>query len=264
MSYGASPPPAVPVLLRVAREVANDAERPFVVRHRVGRAQPLPRVGIRATNGRSASTGRHLPRAQAHLAADRPVTPRRLHIEPEGTFPPGPGPLAQWVEHRTFNPPVVGSSPTGPTTRLRRTEGVFISCTAFTFAADAIRPHCSSSGTLPGRSWSSAVAIARATDKTVDVLILGDTQVATPTGTLRDDRIAAIATEPRTAYRVTLAAGLGYEDTHRDLLSGLEAEQIRDRNKPGGCWIAEAVPEAPTQSKTARRQDDCDRHLRAP
>ena len=26
-----------------------------------------------------------------------------------------PGPLAQSVEHRTFNPPVVGSSPTGPT-----------------------------------------------------------------------------------------------------------------------------------------------------
>ena len=25
------------------------------------------------------------------------------------------GPLAQWAEHRTFNPLVVGSSPTGPT-----------------------------------------------------------------------------------------------------------------------------------------------------
>ena len=33
------------------------------------------------------------------------------------------GPLAQLVEQRTFNPWVVGSSPTGPTNQLGRLDG---------------------------------------------------------------------------------------------------------------------------------------------
>jgi hypothetical protein len=48
-----------------------------------------------------------------------------LHLGyPEGArVAPDPGPLAQLAEQRTFNPLVVGSSPTGPTDKFASTNG---------------------------------------------------------------------------------------------------------------------------------------------
>src|SRR5689334_8943142 len=80
---------------------------------------------------------RHLPRLLPEQATEGPASdPSR---EPRHTLARGmgdelrqgsvgaseinhpcPGPLAQLVEHRTFNPLVVGSSPTGPTLCFRR------------------------------------------------------------------------------------------------------------------------------------------------
>ncbi|WP_298454867.1 hypothetical protein [uncultured Cellulomonas sp.] len=102
-----------------------------------------------------------------------------------------------------------------------------------------------------GDSPSSTVAIARANDEALDVLVLGDWQLATPSGAIRDDRLASIATAERAAYRRRLAEGAGYDPQHRDLLRTLQAEQTRHRNKPGGFWIAEADPGAARRAITA-------------
>jgi len=53
------------------------------------------------------------------LDAPGRAAPRRLPAVPADKCA-GPGPLAQLAEHRTFNPRVVGSSPTGPTASGRR------------------------------------------------------------------------------------------------------------------------------------------------
>lgn len=99
-------------------------------------------------------------------------------------------------------------------------------------------------GLRPGASPSSTVAIARQHDHVVDLLVLGDSQITTPQGPYVDDRIAHFAQEQRTSYRARLAEGHGYDETHRDLLKTLQAEQARHRNTDGGYWIAEAVPAA--------------------
>ncbi len=96
----------------------------------------------------------------------------------------------------------------------------------------------------PGVSPSSTVAIARQRDDDVDLLVLGDSQIATPFCIYVDDRIARFADAQRAAYRVRLAGGYGYDDTHRELLRALQTEQSRHRNIDGGYWIAEAVPAA--------------------
>ncbi|MDC5697282.1 hypothetical protein OO014_08430 [Intrasporangium calvum] len=105
---------------------------------------------------------------------------------------------------------------------------------------------------IPGRAPSSTVAIARATAEAVDLLVLGDSQVATPKGTVRDDRLAHVAPDQRKAYRTWLAEGHGYDDTLRGLLHELQAEQIRYRNRPGGYWIAEADPNAAQHAITSQ------------
>src|SRR5690606_33094283 len=57
-------------------------------------------------------------------ATSPPTTTPRPCRSPDGGARPGhyadPGPLAQSVEQRTFNPCVVGSSPTAPTAERRR------------------------------------------------------------------------------------------------------------------------------------------------
>jgi hypothetical protein len=103
-----------------------------------------------------------------------------------------------------------------------------------------------------GDAPSSTVAIVRVDGDTLDVLVLGDSQVVTPAGTIRDDRLARIATSQRAAYQRRLAEGNGYDQNHRDLLRALQAEQARHRNKAGGFWIAEVDPEAANHALTAR------------
>lgn len=96
----------------------------------------------------------------------------------------------------------------------------------------------------PGAAPSSTVAIARQGVDTVDLLVLGDTQIATPHGIYVDNRIDQAAQAERAAYRSRLAAGHGYDDVHRELLRRLQAEQALHRNRDGGFWIAEADPAA--------------------
>lgn len=92
-----------------------------------------------------------------------------------------------------------------------------------------------------GRAPSSTVAVVRRReDASVDVLVLGDSEVVIPREILRDDRLAPLASAERTAYRTRLKNGHGYDDEHRRILAALQAEQLRHRNVPGGYWIAEA------------------------
>jgi hypothetical protein len=113
---------------------------------------------------------------------------------------------------------------------------------------DALAQAIERSATLldlhPGASPSSTVAIAREDGDGIDLLVLGDSQIATPQGIYVDDRIARFAHAQRAAYRARLADGHGYDETHRELLTALQAEQSRHRNVDGGYWIAEAVPAA--------------------
>jgi hypothetical protein len=100
---------------------------------------------------------------------------------------------------------------------------------------------------------SSTVAIARLRpDETIDVLVLGDTQVVTPHRTIRDDRLNNVGANRRAAYQARLAAGNGYDEQHRSILQELQREQLRRRNQPGGYWIAEADPSAAQHALTAR------------
>lgn len=110
--------------------------------------------------------------------------------------------------------------------------------------AHAIEESASLLDLSPGASPSSTVAIARLDEYRLDLLVLGDSQIATPHGIYVDDRIARFARPQRAAYRARLAAGHGYDETHRELLRALQTEQARYRNTDGGYWIAEAVPAA--------------------
>jgi hypothetical protein len=101
-----------------------------------------------------------------------------------------------------------------------------------------------------GHSPSSTVAIARWSEEAVDFLVLGDSQIATPHGVIRDDRLDNVAPDTRAAYRQRLQAGHGYDDQHRTLLTALQTEQEAHRNKPDGYWIAEADPNAAERALT--------------
>jgi hypothetical protein len=95
---------------------------------------------------------------------------------------------------------------------------------------------------------SSTVAMARVSGSRVDLLVLGDSFIfydtGSGTGVLTDDRLGELRLPERQRYRERLAAGNGYDDTHRDQLRALQREQRKHRNRPGGYWIAEADPAA--------------------
>lgn len=112
--------------------------------------------------------------------------------------------------------------------------------------ADAIKTTAAALDLTPGgRAPSSTVAVVRRRiDATVDVLVLGDSQVVIPGEIVRDDRLAPLASVERTAYRTRLEHGYGYDDEHRRILAALQAEQLLHRNRPCGYWIAEADPAA--------------------
>jgi hypothetical protein len=114
--------------------------------------------------------------------------------------------------------------------------------------AQAIKETVSRLDLSPGSSPSSTVAIARQHGGVVDLLVLGDTQIATPRGIMRDDRLSALATSERRRYQDRLGTGLGYDDEHRALLRALQEEQARFRNREGGYWIAEASARAASRA----------------
>jgi hypothetical protein len=101
---------------------------------------------------------------------------------------------------------------------------------------------------------SSTVAMARVAGRRVDLLVLGDSFIfydaSLGNGVLTDDRLAALGLPERRRYRERLAAGSGYDDTHRELLRAQQREQREHRNRPGGYWIAEADPAAARQART--------------
>lgn len=114
-----------------------------------------------------------------------------------------------------------------------------------TVLADAIAAVATGHRLAPGESPSSTVTVLRWTDERVDGLVLGDSPLVTVhvDGRLEevvDDRLAYVAPRQRVAYHDRLAAGGGYDDTHRRLLRELVGEQRRHRNRPDGYWIAEA------------------------
>lgn len=108
----------------------------------------------------------------------------------------------------------------------------------------------------PGESPSSTVAIARVRRDTVDLLVLGDTEIVTPHETIRDDRLAQLALAPHQKYRDRLAAGGGYDNEHRRILRELQAEQAQHRNRDRGYWIAEAAPEAAHHAVVSEHAED--------
>lgn len=99
-------------------------------------------------------------------------------------------------------------------------------------------------GLEPGHSPSSTVAIVRRLAAHVECMVLGDNLVVFPDQAVTDDRISRVAQHHRTRYRQRLQDGHGYDQTHREILKELQAEQARHRNQPGGYWIAEADPSA--------------------
>lgn len=116
--------------------------------------------------------------------------------------------------------------------------------------AEAIKATAAALDLTPGgRAPSSTLAVVRRRDDaSVDVLVLGDSQVVIPGEILRDDRLGPLASAERTAYRTRLKNGHGYDDEHRRILAALQAEQLKHRNTPGGYWIAEADPAAATHA----------------
>lgn len=101
----------------------------------------------------------------------------------------------------------------------------------------------------PDTSPTSTIALARWDDEDVEIYVLGDSTVAIihPDGSedaYSDDRISAIGSELRRAYRERLVAGSGFDDQHRQLLASLQAEQAKRRNRNDGYWIAGATSAA--------------------
>ncbi len=101
---------------------------------------------------------------------------------------------------------------------------------------------------------SSTVAIARISDGTADLLVLGDSYIACRSaGTaavLTDDRLDRLDLPGARRYRDRLAAGSGYDTAHAATLRDLQAGQRARRNIPGGYWIASASPEAAAHAVT--------------
>jgi hypothetical protein len=114
-----------------------------------------------------------------------------------------------------------------------------------TILADAISAVATEHRLVPGDSPSSTVTILRWDDERLDGLVLGDSPLVVRHADGRfeqlvDDRLDDVAPAQRVAYHDRLAAGGGYDDTHRALLRELVGEQRRHRNRADGYWIAEA------------------------
>ncbi|WP_171048321.1 protein phosphatase 2C domain-containing protein [Nocardia cyriacigeorgica] len=108
----------------------------------------------------------------------------------------------------------------------------------------------------PGKSPSSTVAVARVGERTLDVLVLGDSAIVVglKDGSCRiflDDRLAALELPEAGQYITRLRSGGGYDDTHRAILQRLQRRQLHMRNRPGGYWIAESEPAAAHEAITA-------------
>lgn len=120
--------------------------------------------------------------------------------------------------------------------------------------ADAIRTVRDTHRLVPETTPTCTVALVRWSTDTVETYVLGHSLVVLfrldGTTIHTDDRIGSVAADERATYRARLAAGSGYDSTHRALLMQLQAEQARHRNKADGYWIAGAEPEAAAHGLT--------------
>lgn len=103
-------------------------------------------------------------------------------------------------------------------------------------------------GLVVGHSPASTIAAVRDAGAVVEVLVLCDSPVyvRTATGTVRvfDSRLADLVLVNRSAALARLAAGSGFDGTHRQLLGAMRVEKEPWRNVSGGYWVAEADPRA--------------------
>jgi hypothetical protein len=104
-------------------------------------------------------------------------------------------------------------------------------------------------GLRPGGSPSTTVTIVRWDAEAVDVLVLCDSPVVVTdrrgeVHEVRDDRLAAISRG--------LARPNGFAADDPDSWRSFVAGQRRMRNRPGGYWVAEAVPDAAHHAVRAR------------
>ncbi|WP_341717676.1 protein phosphatase 2C domain-containing protein [Micromonospora sp. FIMYZ51] len=123
--------------------------------------------------------------------------------------------------------------------------------------ADAIAAVAKRHDLKPGAAPSTTVSIARWNDEVVDILVLGDSPVVLldrdgGLHQVRDDRLHQIASHQRQQLKRQAGYGFGFDD--RDRWQTLVDAERSHRNRPGGYWIAEAVPEAAAQAVSGRWQ----------
>ncbi|WP_404868490.1 hypothetical protein ACI1MP_10505 [Kitasatospora griseola] len=123
---------------------------------------------------------------------------------------------------------------------------------------DAIAEITRAYGLSPGASPAATVSIVPARGERVEAAVLGDSPVVVlgrdgSVDVFTDTRLATLVESwPQAAlYRRRLADGAGFDDQHRQLLRELRDEQMAWINEVGGYWVAEAVPEAGYQARTA-------------
>lgn len=168
--------------------------------------------------------------------ADRVVVTPGTVIVLDGASAFGPAtvsPAAYADQFGTEIASAINASPAGPLPQIL--------ATAITATAVALN--------LPDDDGpSSTVAIARVSNGTADLLLLGDSYIAYrsvgATVVLTDDRLDHLGLPQARLYRERLAAGSGYGPVHTATLRELQAGQRARRNVPGGYWIASANPEA--------------------
>lgn len=104
---------------------------------------------------------------------------------------------------------------------------------------------------------TSTIAMARWSDREVEVYVLGDSTAVLINEDgeqeFNDSRLADIAPEIRAEYRSRLAEGHGVDERHRELLRELQARQASVRNQQGGYWIAGSEPNAARQGLVKRQ-----------
>ena len=122
--------------------------------------------------------------------------------------------------------------------------------------ADAIAATARDLDLQAGKSPSSTVIILRHSGEHADCLVLGDSLAILAGQAITDDRLSHVSPALRERYRERLAEGHGYDQQHRQLLRELQREQARQRNRPGGYWIAETDPEAADHALVTRSPAD--------
>ncbi|MBD0688402.1 hypothetical protein BG452_01085 [Streptomyces sp. CBMA123] len=124
--------------------------------------------------------------------------------------------------------------------------------------ATAIAAVATNHALVPGSAPASTVAIVRQRAEQIEAAVLGDSPVIAigrdgGVHPLRDDRLAVLVdAQPQAReYRELLRAGHGFGERHCQILQELRGFQGSVVNRPGGYWIAEAVPEAGLNAITA-------------